>query len=238
MIEPLAPLPHPLSASGERQQALPPPEALRIVWDGDVCAKDAAVVRVLRPAADALAPTPRDLAEAPRGSRREAFLRRRAATRRFVAERLGVAPEGVEIGHDPQGAPRLFAPSAGLRLSISGRADFCALALAQTLVGVDIEPLEAALEPVWSALNKQETAHLQSLARAAQGEAFLRLWTAKEAYLKALGEGFSRDLADIAISPEFDVIDTGRVAPVAARGWRGVELDGAAFIVACVALTR
>ncbi|MFY9656749.1 MAG: 4'-phosphopantetheinyl transferase superfamily protein [Methylocystis sp.] len=183
---------------------------------------------------DDLAPTPRDLVEAPQGASREAFLRRRAATRRPVAQRLGVAASAVEIGHDPQGAPRLLAPQAPLFLSVSGREDFCAIALGSRAVGVDIEPLEPEAKPVWSALHASEAAWLCALPKDAQSEAFLRLWTAKEAYLKALGTGFSRDPATIAVDFDFRLFVEGAEVALAAGEWRTVELGGRKYIVACI----
>ena len=187
---------------------------------------------------DDLAPTPGDLAEAPKGAMREAFLRRRAATRRLVAERLGVAASEVEIGHDDKGAPRLLSPQAPLFLSVSGRGDFCAIALGSNALGVDIEPLEPEAEPIRSALHPSEVAMLRALPKDAQIEAFLRLWTAKEAYLKALGSGFSREPATIAVDLEFRVFDEGAGVPLAAGEWRGFEFSDRRFLMACVVLQR
>jgi 4'-phosphopantetheinyl transferase len=152
----------------------------RQALDFRIATTDAQVFALVLDAAD-LAPNARDLAEAPKGEAREAFLRRRAATRRVVAQRLGVAPADVEIGRDPRGAPRLLRPDAQLCLSVSGRADFCAIALKSSAIGVDIEPLEAEAQPVWSALHSSEAALLRALPEAVRSEAFLRLWTAKEA---------------------------------------------------------
>ncbi len=205
--------------------------------DFRVATTDAQVFALLLNSAD-LALNVRDLAEAPKGETREAFLRRRAATRRLVAARLGLAPADVEIGRDPQGAPRLLAPQAPLCLSVSGRADFCAIALGSSAVGVDIEPLEIEAEPVWSVLHPSEASLLRALSPVAQGEAFLRLWTAKEAYLKALGSGFSREPATIAADLDFRLVDEGIEVPLAAREWRVVRLAGRKFLIACVVLGR
>ncbi len=208
----------------------------RRALDFRIATTDAQVSALLLDAAD-LAPTPRDLAEAPRGETREAFLRRRAATRRLVAQRLGLAASGVEIARDSKGAPRILSPDAQLCLSVSGRADFCAIALASSPIGVDIEPLEAEAEPIWSALHPSERALLRSLSRDAQSEAFLRLWTAKEAYLKALGSGFSREPAGIAVDLDFRLFNSESEARLSAREWRVVELAGRKFLVASVVLS-
>ncbi len=196
---------------------------------------DAHIAALLLDENDLLPPNARDLAEAPNGQTRKAFLRRRAATRRLVAQRLGVAATEVEIGHDPNGAPLVLRPDAGLYISVSGRADFCAIALASSCTGVDIEPLQP-VEPVWSGLHPSEAALLRGLPRNVQGEAFLRLWTAKEAYLKARGSGFSREPATIAVDLDFRLVDAESEVLLAAGEWLVVELAGQKFLIACVVL--
>jgi 4'-phosphopantetheinyl transferase len=185
---------------------------------------------------DHLAPTPRDFQEAPlRDPARGAFLRRRALSRRVVAARLGVAPESVEIGHAPSGAPRVLAPSSSLKISVSGRADFCAVAMAEAPIGVDIEPSRA-IEPPWSLLHPNERNTLETLTGEARADAFLRLWTAKEAYLKALGLGFAREPTKIAIGLDFSILDEEAAPTILTRGWRRFVLHGEDFIAACVVL--
>jgi 4'-phosphopantetheinyl transferase len=208
-----------------------------ISWRDDLRGpRDGATVVALSLSDDDLAPTPRDLEEAPsRDPARGAFLRRRALSRRVVAARLRVAPESVEIGHAPSGAPRVLAPSSSIKISVSGRADFCAVAMAEAPIGVDIEPSRA-IEPPWSLLHPNERKALETLTGEARLEAFLRLWTAKDAYLKALGLGFARDPMRIAIGLDFSILDEEAVPTILARGWRRFVLSDENFIAACVVL--
>jgi 4'-phosphopantetheinyl transferase len=208
-----------------------------ISWRDDLRGpRDGATVVALSLSDDDLAPTPRDLQEAPsRDPARGAFLRRRALSRRIVAARLGVAPQSVEIGHAPSGAPRVLAPSSSLKISVSGRADFCAVAMAEAPIGVDIEPSRA-IEPPWSLLHPNERNTLETLTGEARAEAFARLWTAKEAYLKALGLGFARDPTKIAIGLDFSILDEEAAPTILTRGWRRFVLRGEDFIAACVVL--
>jgi 4'-phosphopantetheinyl transferase len=208
-----------------------------ISWRDDLRGpRDGATVVALSLSDDDLAPTPRDLEEAPsRDPARGAFLRRRALSRRVVAARLGVAPESVEIGHAPSGAPRVLAPSSSIKISVSGRADFCAVAMAEAPIGVDIEPSRA-IEPPWNLLHPNERKALETLTGEARLEAFLRLWTAKEAYLKALGLGFARDPMRIAIGLDFSILDEEAAPTILTRGWRRFVLRGEDFIAACVVL--
>ena len=197
---------------------------------------DGATVVALALREDNLAPTPRDLDEAPsRDPARGAFLRRRALSRRIVAARLGVAPQSVEIGHAPSGAPRVLAPSSSVKISVSGRADFCAVAMAESSIGVDIEPSRA-IEPPWGLLHPNERNMLETLTGEARADAFARLWTAKEAYLKALGFGFARDPTKIAIGLDFSILDEEAAPTILTRGWRRFVLRGEDFIAACVVL--
>jgi 4'-phosphopantetheinyl transferase len=198
--------------------------------------RDGATVVALSLSDDDLAPTPRDLQEAPsRDPARGAFLRRRALSRRIVAARLGVAPQSVEIGHAPSGAPHVLAPSSSIKISVSGRADFCAVAMAEAPIGVDIEPSRA-IEPPWSLLHPNERNMLETLTGEARADAFPRLWTAKEAYLKALGLGFARDPTKIAIGLDFSILDEEAAPTILTRGWRRFVLRGEDFIAACVVL--
>jgi len=192
-------------------------------------------------AASFIEPTPRDLAEAPaRDPARARFFERRALTRGVVAARLGIDPQSVTIGHAPSGAPVVLTPRGAPHVSISGRDDFCAVALAPCAVGVDIEPINDAAEPAWNVLGDGERLALGALVGGARAEAFLRLWTGKEAYLKALGEGLAREPREIEISllnnAAFLVRDRG--APVSCVAeQRRIALGGREFIASVVVLT-
>jgi 4'-phosphopantetheinyl transferase len=188
-----------------------------------------------------LAPTSRDLCEAPsREPSRSQFLARRAFVREVVASKLGVAASAVTIGHDKSGAPMIVAPESRAHISTAGRENFCAIGIAQCAIGVDMEPLEPVLAPAENILHERERAGLAALEGVAKHEAFLRLWCAKEAYLKALGAGLSREPSQIEIVPAdeaFTVRDEGRTPSLAAAQWRRIELHGRDFLAACVVLS-
>ena len=138
-----------------------------------------------------LAAMPRDLAERARSAAPARFLERRAVARHLVAEALGMAADAVAIGHGARGAPEIVAP-AGPLISLSARDDLFAIAVAPAPVGIDLEPL--AFDPgaiPWNVLHSEEAALLRGLPEEARAETFLRLWTAKEAALKALGAGLA-----------------------------------------------
>ncbi len=165
---------------------------------------------------------------------------RRVALLDFCSSRLNVAPERLVLTHDASGAPFLLldgGPSEW-RVSSSSRENIALFALSREKIGVDVEVL-AAMAPAWNVLHESEKAALAALPQTQQGEAFLRLWTAKEAYLKALGVGLRREPAEICIRPRadgFDVRDGGREIPtIETRLWRE-NVEGRVVLCACVTL--
>lgn len=148
-----------------------------------------------------LAPNPEDLDDERRLSagRRDYFLRRRALLRTLVGFYLSVRAVDVRVSYDLNGAPRILSTPSCF-VSVSARGSLAGLAAATSPIGLDIELSGDAIEPVWPVLHVSERALLQSLAEEERHAAFLRIWTMKEAYLKALGRGFERDPTDVEIS--------------------------------------
>lgn len=109
---------------------------------------------------------------------------------------------GVLIGR--YGKPCMAAGLVEFNLSHAGRWVVCALA--PTAVGIDVEQLRPFdLLLAWRFFHRRECAALAVQPIAAQNDYFFRLWTAKEAYLKALGLGFQRDMASFSVAPRADL---------------------------------
>lgn len=118
---------------------------------------------------------------------------RRALARQILARQLGLPAEAVTIGHEASGRPVVATPlDVGLHLSLATRAGVVAVALARHPVGIDVERVEPAAELPLEALHPDERQMLLELAPSARPFAFAQLWSAKEAYVKALGTGFVR----------------------------------------------
>lgn len=130
--------------------------------------------------------------------RRPATLPERSALRRglartILAHQFNLEPQAVTLDHEPGGRPVIAAPEgSGLHISLATRAGLVALALTHTLVGVDVEQVDLAAQPPLAALHPSEREMLESLPAPARPLAFAQLWSAKEAYVKALGTGFRR----------------------------------------------
>lgn len=144
------------------------------------------------------------------GSRR--FALGRAWLRHVLGAELGVPPAAVDLPDGP-GKPRL-GTSTGLCFSLARSADLAVVAVAPFEVGVDVEHLDQAVDGAPAlACTAEEAADLHRLPAGERIEAFLRLWTAKEAYLKATGAGLAVAPASVEVG-----VGTGPVAPVGAPG--------------------
>lgn len=126
------------------------------------------------------------------------------------AQPLGVPrelqDEVFRLDPDGHGRPRAV-DRTGQTLAISSsRADGARLlALAREgRIGVDLEPLQpsGALEAAAELLLPSERRWADGFSTAQRWQAHLRLWTAKEAVLKALGRGFAHGLDEVELGPD------------------------------------
>lgn len=118
------------------------------------------------------------------------------AARAWLAAQVGVAPEALALGREPRGRPCLGAGQAGFDCSWSHSGDGLLVAIGEHVrLGVDCERLHArprALELARRYFTPPEHDWLAGVAAGgSRDRAFLRLWCAKEAVLKAHGHGLS-----------------------------------------------
>jgi 4'-phosphopantetheinyl transferase len=165
---------------------------------------------------------------------------RRGTARAVLARQLGLPADAVTIGHDGRGRPLLAAPGGtGLHLSLATRAGHVAIALALHPVGTDIEVVDSRSPPPLAVLHQLERAALLALPDAMRAEAFARLWSAKEAYVKALGLGFLREpdsfCVTLGVDGSFTIDDPARGGGVAGLSTLmkngGQEILAAAMVV-------
>lgn len=113
------------------------------------------------------------------------------SARAWIEPRLAL-PAGA-LPRDARGRPSTGSDEADVNWSHSG--DWLAVALGRDVrVGVDIEVLRARRDPLALAgryFHPAEAAALAALSPAQRAPAFLRLWCAKEAVLKAHGHGLA-----------------------------------------------
>lgn len=131
------------------------------------------------------------------------FILSRGILRLILASYLGAEPASVPIRIDPRGKPYLESSEIEFNLSHSKNILLVGLNLANPL-GIDVQEvykitnLQTILRNHFS-IREQE--FLTSVPEARYLEEFFSLWSAKEAYLKALGAGFQEASKDLNILP-------------------------------------
>lgn len=169
---------------------------------------------------------------------RRRFAGRRAFLRRVLAGYLGIDPAAIRYRTTALGRPELR-PACGITFSTSHADGLAVVAVARERpVGIDLErvrPVPDALDIAHGLFTRREYEDLESLPAAARSEGFLRLWTRKEAYVKAIGAGMSMPFHG------FDVLDgdvrrsQGKTAGRPGRSWALKPIEGLAGYVGAVA---
>jgi 4'-phosphopantetheinyl transferase len=139
--------------------------------------------------------------------RRAEYALGRYATRRVVAACAGVPAGALVIEPGPSGKPRVTGPAAslGARFNVSHSGDLLAIAVCRDdEVGVDVERLDERLLPDVEAIARRhfvpdEQRSLAGSLPARRLAEFFRMWTLKEAVLKAVGAGLSQPLTRVAV---------------------------------------
>jgi 4'-phosphopantetheinyl transferase len=137
---------------------------------------------------------------------RNRFIVSHAATRAILSCYLHQRPEEIRFAAGGQGKPHLVTPAGApticFSLSHSENVALCAVTEGRD-VGVDVEwlrPVSAWRRIADAYFSEAENQALYSLAGDRAHEAFLRGWTRKEAYSKALGEGISQRWKQFTVS--------------------------------------
>jgi 4'-phosphopantetheinyl transferase len=126
-------------------------------------------------------------------SDRARWITARAALRRILAETTGLPPRDVPLLTNDFGKPLLAPPFDGIHFNLSHCHDLALIATGvDGPLGIDIEPLDRAAELTACQAGFCHPLEIERLPQGdARSTALLDLWTAKEAYLKALGTGLS-----------------------------------------------
>jgi 4'-phosphopantetheinyl transferase len=131
------------------------------------------------------------------------FIVARGLLRSLLGGCLDVWPSRIRFSRAPQGKPQLAEPGH-LYFNVSHSHGVGLFAVARRIeVGVDLERLRPFSDELGLAeryFTPREAAALRALPPAARLEAFFRLWTRKEAYLKAHGLGISYGLERVEVS--------------------------------------
>ncbi len=136
---------------------------------------------------------------------RIAYAAAHALLRTALSQTLELPPASLIIDHDRMGKPFINMPGCmSMAITLSHTSGMVAVALSQAgNIGVDVEAIDRKNIPHnnFSAygLSHEEQAMLASLSLHERCEAFIDLWTAREAVAKADGRGLSLPFSDIKI---------------------------------------
>jgi 4'-phosphopantetheinyl transferase len=133
---------------------------------------------------------------------RHRFILARVMLRHQLGKEIGIAPESVFFATGKHGKPRLDIPGADQppHFNLTHSGGFVALAISDGEVGIDIEnlrPVSTAQRLAQRFFSPEERKHVFELDGEARDRAFLRIWTQKEAYLKATGLGVGMPLRGV-----------------------------------------
>jgi 4'-phosphopantetheinyl transferase len=144
---------------------------------------------------------------------RTRFICGRAALRLLLAEHLGVPAPAFRFALTPKGKPYLEGRPIDFNLAHSG--EFVAVALSADTVGVDVERIGRPADPLGFARGRFAADEVRRVEEAANTAVeFARIWTAKEAVIKAEGTGVGLGLDRF-------------VVPASSDRWQAVREIGA-----------
>ena len=134
---------------------------------------------------------------------RHRYVQAHAATRRLLGAVLGQPAAALAFLADALGKPALAGAAAALHFNLSHGGELGALVVsAERTVGIDIEPWRPMADALAVGATVFAESEMVGWAQAAPHEVdarFLRLWTRKEALLKAIGLGLSLDPKGVAV---------------------------------------
>jgi len=140
---------------------------------------------------------------------RARFVAARGLLRRILGYYSGIEPSEFHFYYNPQGKPSLTERFGITRIqfNIAHSSGFAIFAVTlRRKIGVDLErvaPIVEAEKIVNRFFSDREKAAVHVLDGNAKLEAFFKIWTAKEAYLKARGEGLAHisDKIEVSFDP-------------------------------------
>jgi 4'-phosphopantetheinyl transferase len=138
---------------------------------------------------------------------RSRFIAARGILRQLLGKYLQVSPRSLTFTYSDRGKPQL-PENSSLQFNLSHSQEYGLFGFTLNhLIGVDLEYQRAmpdALNIARRFFSVREFKMLESMPQEQQPRLFFQLWTAKEAYLKAIGTGLSGSLASIEISFDQD----------------------------------
>ena len=134
------------------------------------------------------------------------FIAARAILREILANYLQIKSDALKFEYSDRGKPRLAKSmeASNWQFNVSHSEELALYGFTyHNRIGVDIEYLRSMNDMAKIAerfFSDRESQLIANLSDEQQKQAFFQLWTAKEAYLKAIGEGLAGSLAGVDIN--------------------------------------
>lgn len=137
-----------------------------------------------------------------RDADRDRYVAAHALVRSVLAGYLRMHPTYLRFGAGRYGKPFLATANEGLRFSLTHAGDIVACAVAPDRVGIDVEAVSELRD--WQSIARRfftpaERSTLQAAAEPDARRLFFKMWTCKEAVLKAIGTGLSEGVETVVI---------------------------------------
>ncbi len=180
-------------------------------------------------------------------SDRRKFCAARASLRLILSRYLGVKPGRIQLEAGEFGKPFIADKhvAQGLRFNLSHSHQLALISITRDReVGVDIEFMRSDFvneEVATHFFSPAEVAEFRTVAPELRTRAFFNVWTRKEAYIKARGEGLycPLDQFDVSVAPEnAAVLLESRVDPADAQRWIFKDIFAGERYAAAVAVER
>ena len=154
----------------------------------------------------------------------------RAPLRALLGAYLGLSPDAVELAEGAHGRPQLAGTQArGLDFNWTHSGDCALVAIGREVMpGIDVERRRTrprGLDIARRYFARDEAEWLASQPPEDRDEAFLTLWTGKEAVLKALGRGLAFGMHRLAIGREAERLQLLRLEGDEAATWQLQPLE-------------
>ncbi len=162
---------------------------------------------------------------------RKRFIAMRSAVRHVLGRYLGLPADSITFTYGEKGKPALLngQNSLGLRFNVSHSGALGILAVTSDCeVGVDVETRQQVLEFMAVArrfFSSREYEALCTLDENLRQRAFLRCWTRKESYVKALGQGLACSLKSFSVSVSPHLSDNCLIQAVSTRNYDVSDVD-------------
>lgn len=168
------------------------------------------------------------------------FIAAHGALRTILGRYLEVAPGALRIETTAAGKPFVRDTRLAFNLSHSDGLALCAIGWGGR-IGIDVErlsPLPDADGIVARYFAKDEAARYEALPSELRLAAFFSLWTRKEAFVKAIGDGLQCPLASFEVDIDPATPSPKIVCPTHGGDWHLRSLSPAAGYIAAVARDR